>query len=207
MEISLEDRSTAEVYKLLIGCIVPRPIAWVTTVNRAGLVNLAPFSFFNAVASKPPTISISFAFNTLNEDGRKDSLVNIQTNGELVVNVAREPLESLVNDSAVNYPRELSEPEVLGLETTASLTVGPPRLAASAVALECRREREIQIGEGPGSATLVLAEVQHVFVQDELVNERMHIDVAALAPIGRLAGHDYCYIRDIFSLPRRIYGE
>lgn len=207
MELTLEHANTPEVYKLLIGCIVPRPIAWITSQSPQGLVNLAPFSFFNAVASNPPTISVSFAYNTQNQDGRKDTLFNIQQTGEFVVNAATEPHESSVNDSAVNYPRECGEPHELGIETLPSRLVAPPRLALSPVALECRLERQIPVGEGPGSATLVLARVLHSFIRDDLVNERMHVDVRNLAPIGRLAGHDYCYVHDIFTLKRRSYEE
>ena len=207
MELTLEHATTAEVYKLLIGCIVPRPIAWITSQSPEGVVNLAPFSFFNAVASNPPTISVSFAYNTQNHDGRKDTLANIQQSGEFVVNVATEPNKVAVNDSAVNYPREFGEPHELGIETHPSYLVAPPRLAVTPIALECRLERQIPVGEGPGSATLVLARVLHSFVRDDLVNERMHVDVRNLAPIGRLAGHDYCYVHDIFTLERRMYEE
>ncbi len=207
MELTLEHASTAEVYKLLIGCVVPRPIAWITSQNTEGVVNLAPFSFFNAVASSPPTISVSFAYNVQNQDGRKDTLANIQQTGEFVVNTATEPHEVLVNESAVNYPRERGEPHELGIETVPSSLVKPPRLALAAVALECRLERGISIGEGPGSATLVLARVLHAHIRDDLVNEHMHVDVRKLAPIGRLAGHDYCYVHDVFTLKRRSYGE
>ncbi|MCA1753370.1 MAG: flavin reductase family protein [Spirochaeta sp.] len=207
MELKLEHASTADVYKLFIGCIVPRPIAWITSQSPEGVVNLAPFSFFNGVASNPPTISVSFAYNTQNQDGRKDTLANIQQTGEFVVNAATEPNEVFVNDSAVNYPRERGEPHELGIETRPSCLVVPPRLALTPVALECRLEREIPVGEGPGSATLVLARVVHAFVRDDLVNERMHVDVKNLAPIGRLAGHDYCYVHDIFTLRRRSFDE
>ncbi|TVR92061.1 MAG: flavin reductase family protein [Spirochaetaceae bacterium] len=207
MELKLEHVSTAEVYKLLIGCVVPRPIAWITSQSLDGVVNLAPFSFFNAVASNPPTISVSFAYNVQNQDGLKDTLANIQQTGEFVVNTATEPHEVHVNESAINYPRERGEPHELGIETLPSALVLPPRLALAPVALECRLERQIPVGEGPGSATLVLARVLHAYIRDELVNERMHVDVKALAPIGRLAGHDYCYVHEVFTLRRRSFEE
>lgn len=210
MEINPGDHEAKELYKLLIGCVVPRPIAWVTTLGPRGLVNLAPFSFFNAVCSSPPTVSISFSYKpTGGEDGdhRKDTLANLRREGEFVVNVASEPNEAVMNASAAEFPRSESELEALGLETAPSVRLKTPRLAVAPIALECVPVREIELGDGPGSATLVLGEVLRFVIQDRVIDERLRIDLAALRPIGRLAGTGYCYVREIFSLERPSYEE
>jgi len=210
MEIDPRDHEAKDLYKLLIGCVVPRPIAWVTTLAAQGGVNLAPFSFFNAVCSKPPTLSISFSYKPAgSEDGdhQKDTLANLRREGEFVVNVVNEPNEVAMNASAAEFPRSKSELEALQLAPAPSGRVKTPRLAAAPIALECVPVQEIELGDGPGGATLVLAEVLRFVIQDRLIDERLRIDLAALRPVGRLAGTGYCYVRDIFSLERPRYEE
>ncbi len=205
MEIEPARHQPKELYKLLIGCVVPRPIAWITTVGPQGEVNLAPFSFFNAVCSSPPTVSVAFSYNPDTADHCKDTLVNLRRAQEFVVNVVAEPYETAMTASSADYPRGVSETEALGLTTVAAKRGNTPRLAAAPIALECVPVREIAVGEGPGSATLVLAEVVHLTVRDELIDERMRIDLDALRPIGRLAGNRYCYVREIFEIERPRY--
>ena len=203
MTIRPENYGPKELHKLIIGCVVPRPIAWISTVDPQGATNLAPFSFFNGVASNPPTVSVSFSFNPHREDNRKDTLRNILATGEFVINSVGEPFETQMHASSGDYPLGASEIEALTLTTVPSRTVAPGRLGESGVAFECRLDRTIPIGSGPGSATLVLGRVLCIEVVDGLVNEQLHMDLGALKPIGRLAGNGYCYVRELFDLGPR----
>jgi len=203
MTINPRDHGPREVHKLIIGCIVPRPIAWISTLDPQGATNLAPFSFFNGVASNPPTVSVSFSYNPDREDHRKDTLRNILATGEFVINTVGEPHEEKMHASSGDYPLGSSEIEALGLTAVSSKTVAPPRLAESSVAFECVLDRTIEIGDGPGSASLVLGRVVSMEVADALTNDKLYVDVAAMKPIGRLAGNGYCYVRELFDLGPR----
>lgn len=203
MTIRPEDYGPREIHKLIIGCVVPRPIAWISTVDPEGATNVAPFSFFNGVASNPPTVSVSFSYNPNRGDHRKDTLRNILSTGEFVINTVGEPYEEQMHSSSGDYPLGRSEIDALGLTTVASRLVAPPRLGESGVAFECRLDRTIPIGSGPGSATLVLGRVLGIEVADGLVDDQLHMDVGALKPIGRLAGNGYCYVRELFDLGPR----
>ncbi len=205
MTVNPADHPPKDIHKLLIGCIVPRPIAWISTVNTDGVTNLAPFSFFNGVASNPLTVSISFSYNPERDDHRKDTLRNILATGEFVVNVVGEPEERRMHDSAAAYPLGASEIDALGLSAVSSRTVAPPRLGESKIAFECTLDRIIAVGKGPGSAELVLGCVQSVELEDSVVDDALHVEATALKPIGRLAGNGYCYVREFFDLgPRRV---
>ncbi len=203
MTINPRDQGPREMHKLIIGCVVPRPIAWISTLDSEGATNLAPFSFFNGVASNPPTVSVSFSYNPDREDHRKDTLRNILATGEFVVNTVGEPQEKNMHASSGDYPLGRSEIDALGLTTVPSKTIAPPRIGESSVAFECVLDRTIQIGAGPGSATLVLGRVLSIEVEDTVIGESLHVDVGALKPIGRLAGNGYCYVRELFDLGPR----
>lgn len=194
-------------YKLLIGAIIPRPIAWVTSLCDDGSVNLAPFSFFNGVCSAPPTISLSFSWNPQREDHTKDTLHNIRSRGEFVVHSVDEDHAHEMNLSAADFPREISELEWLGLSKEQPATGTTPRIAGAPIAFECTFTKEVPVGDGPGSATLVLGEIQHMHVADDLIDSRWRIDAVALSPVGRLAGSRYCRLGEVFSLERPSYRE
>ncbi len=206
LEIQIDTLSPADAHKMLIGCIVPRPIAWITTLNPDGSVNVAPFSFFNGVCSSPPTISVSMSYGPGRRDGKKDTLLNIEREGEFVVNVVAEPHEGVMNESSCDFPEGMSECVELGLGTVASSALRTPRLAESPISFECRLFKTVPVGDGPGSAVLVLGTIVRAHVRDELIDDGLHIDVESLRPIGRLAGTSYCYVRDSFSLPRPSYS-
>ena len=199
-----EKMGPREVYKLITGTIVPRPIAWVSTVNDAGVANLAPFSYFNGVASKPATVSISFSHPGEGAvergeypGGLKDTLANIRRSGELVVNLVSVELEERMNQSAATYPEEVDEFETLGLEKAPSTLVTPPGVALARVRFECRLDREVQIGEGSGSSTLVLARLLLVHTAEGIVGPDFRTDMRALDPVGRLAGQRYASLGEI----------
>lgn len=203
MEIAPDTLTPREIHKLLIGGIVPRPIAWISTIGANGTTNLAPFSFFNGVSSNPPLLSVSFSYNPDSADHKKDTLRNIEATGEFVVNVVHEPDEKIMHDTSGAFEPSESEIERFGLTTGPSVTVRPPRVMESPIQFECSLEQSLPLGEGPGSATLVLGRIRHIHVDDALIDGGNHINAAALKPIGRLAGNAYCYVHEVFDLGPR----
>ncbi len=205
MEIDPLALDQREVYKLLIGCIVPRPIAWVSTCDVEGRTNLAPFSFFNAVGSAPPAVTISVGYTADRAGERKDTLRNILDTGEFVVNMVTEATMQAMNETATEYPPGFDEFAMAGLSVAPSHSVRPPRVADSPINFECALHTTLPIGEGPGSATLVVGIIRHMHIRDDLLDERNHIDIARYQPIGRLAGSSYAYIHELFDLVRKPY--
>ena len=149
-----EGLDTAAGYRLIIGCVVPRPIAWITTVDRDGRVNAAPFSSYNYVATSPPMLAINIA--TRNGE-IKDTARNIRESGEFVVNVATEHTMEVMHQTAQEFAPDVSETDALGLELLPSRRVRPPRLAATPVQMECRIDRIVELGRGIN--TLFIGEV------------------------------------------------
>lgn len=184
MEIDPTTRNHHDLYKLLIGCIVPRPIAWVSTEDRAGTRNLAPFSFFNGIGSNPPAVSISITHLPSRPSGQKDTLDNILDLGEFVVNIVTEATAVAMNETATTYPAHVDEFAAAGLTPVPSLTVRPPRVAESPVSFECRLHTTVPVGDGPGSGTLVIGIIQHIHIHDNIIDERGYIDIQHLQPIG-----------------------
>lgn len=193
-----------DVYFLMIGTIVPRPIAFVTTRSAAGVVNLAPFSYFSGVSNRPPLVSLSIGLRKL--DGalvKKDTLRNIEETGEFVINIAGEDLAPQVNQSSAEYPPEISELDATGLATIASDVVKPPRLAACMVAMECKLERVVMLGRPTPSNGLVIGEVVRWHVDDSVWDARTGTaDIERLRPLSRLGGSSYGRTREPFSIPR-----
>lgn len=187
-------------YKLLTNLVVPRPIAWVTSQNGRGVVNLAPFSFFNAVGSNPLYLMISVGRN---DDGSlKDTARNISEKGEFVVNMVTEEVLAAMNISAADFPPDESELVAAGLHTADSLKIGVPRVAESKASMECKLHSKTVLGD----YTIFFGEVVMFHVADHLVGERMHIN--GFAPIGRLGSPSYyCRTTDRFNLPRTTYAK
>lgn len=197
------DISQKDHYKLLIGCVVPRPIAFVSTCSPEGVTNIAPFSFFNAVASNPP--SIVFSVTRRGSDGeKKDTLKNIEATSEFVVSVVTEHNVVLANQASAEYPTDRSEFAATGLTPLPSTLVKPPRLAQSPVNMECKLLQLVPVGDGSlGSSTLVIGEIVCYHLAPEMVHEG-RMDIAQLKPVSRLAGSAYAPVRDIFDLPRPV---
>ena len=195
----------ADGYKLLTSLVMPRPIAWVLTQSADGRRNAAPFSFFNLLSTDPPLVAI--AFSPTSDRNGKDTLANIRSTGELVVNMVSEELAEAMNVTAIDAPRGVDETQLAGLETVASVAVQPPRIARSPAALECILDREIDTGHG---TTIVLARVLQAHVARSVFEDRsrLHVDSARLALIGRMTGGEggYCTTRDTFSLERPKWG-
>jgi len=205
MELNPDDLDVRDRYKLLIGCIVPRPIAYVSTIDAEGRTNLAPFSFFNGVGSNPMTILFCPANNA--DGSEKDTLRNCKPRaegglGEFVVNAATEAIERQVAGAAEPLAHGESEFELVGLTPSPSAAVGPPRVGESPVSFECRTLDVIRTNPGaPAGGNIVIGRVVHVHVADELINERFHTDPDRLRAIGRMGGLGYCRTRDRFDMP------
>jgi flavin reductase (DIM6/NTAB) family NADH-FMN oxidoreductase RutF len=186
------------VYKLLIGCVVPRPIAWVSTVSAEGVYNLAPFSFFMGVCNEPPTIAFSSSRRT---GTKKDTVTNAEHTGDFVVNVVDDPLAEHMNLTSGEYLPEVDEFVLTGLTAAPGVKVRAPRLVEAPISLECRVDRIISVGRGPNS--LVLGEIVYFHVRDGLYDSSTgRIDMHELRPVGRLAGNLYSHIHDIFEMKR-----
>jgi flavin reductase (DIM6/NTAB) family NADH-FMN oxidoreductase RutF len=194
MEIRPSDLSAQEAYKLVTGIVVPRPIAWVTTLSPDGIVNLAPFSAFTFVSPKPPMLAISVGHRA---GTYKDTARNILQTEEFVVHIADQPLIQKVHASAVEYPPEVSELEELGLVAVPSREVAPPRIEAAPVALECRLRHCMEFGET--RSRLMVGEVVTIHIRDGLVSNGK-IDTRALNPIARIAGPTYATLGEIITL-------
>jgi len=190
-------------YKLLCGLVVPRPIAWVTTLSPAGVVNAAPFSFFNVFSEDPALVVLGVQHKA---DGTaKDTSRNIAATGEFVVNVVNEAMAEAMNLTAVDFPSGESEPAVADLELAPSAQVRPPRLALAPAALECRRTVGMAFGLG---RELILGEVLGVHARAGIVDPAtLSVDFAALQPVGRLAGNAYARQRDRFEMRRLTHAE
>lgn len=189
------------VYKLLSGSVVPRPIAWVSTVDPDGAANLAPFSFFNAVASRPPIVAFTASVRTTDR-GQKDTLRNVRSTGEFVVNIVTEPLAEAMNLTSTEFPPEVDEFQAAGLTAVPSAVVGAPRVAESPIHFECRVHQIVEVGSEPGGGALILGRVVHIHVDPSVLLGEDKIDIQKLKPIGRLAGAGYCRTADTFEMVR-----
>ncbi|MBL8764399.1 MAG: flavin reductase family protein [Phycisphaerae bacterium] len=204
MELDPERLPIEDRYKLLIGAIVPRPIAWVSTIAPDGRPNLAPFSFFAGVGSNPMTLLFCPANRP---DGtEKDSLRNAKPvaeggTGEFVVNIVTDALARPMAVCAEPLPYGQSEFELAGLEPAPSRVVRPPRVARSPVSFECRTDRVVRTNPGaPGGGNIVIGRVVHVHARDGLIDERMRADPDTLDAVGRMGGLAYCRTRDRFEM-------
>jgi flavin reductase (DIM6/NTAB) family NADH-FMN oxidoreductase RutF len=204
MQIDPSQQSAPDNYKLLTNLVVPRPIAWVTSLNAGGVVNLAPFSFFNAVSGNPLYVIISIGTDDAREEdgGMKDTAKNILASGEFVVNLVTEDLFEAMNISAADFPSGESELAAAGLHAAPSVKVKPPRVAESQASMECKLHSSQLLGKN----TLVIGEVVMFHVADHLMGPRLHVN--NFAPIGRLGSPSmYCRTTDRFDVKRISYAE
>lgn len=200
--LAVAELSSSEAYKLLTGVVVPRPIAWITTQDANGLVNLAPFSSFNYVADTPPMLAVNIG---LHDDGcLKDTARNIRESGEFVVNVTSRAALELMNASSARYAPGASEAEALGIELMPSKVVAAPRVAASPVQMECRLSQVVPLG--PGVNTLYIGEVIMFHLAQHVYDGR-HVDSVAIDPLARLGGPFYASLGEIIKLKRPIDPE
>jgi flavin reductase (DIM6/NTAB) family NADH-FMN oxidoreductase RutF len=193
-------QATNDIYKLMVGVIVPRPIALVSTVDGANVRNLAPFSYFTACSSQPPVV-VFCPINRPQPHGSKDTLRNIIATREFVVNIVSEEFASGMNATAAQVPPDVDEFELSGLTPVASDLIKPPRVAESHIHMECRLLQMVQVSDQPGGGTLVLGEVLRFHVREDLF-ENFRIDPDKLRAIGRMAGSTYIRTTDRFDLER-----
>ena len=191
------DLSPRERYKILTSFVLPRPIAWVTTLGPTGLVNAAPFSFFNVLGEDPPLCV--FAIN-LRPDGRvKDTLVNIRHSNAFVVHITDEPLAQAMHESSGDFPPDIGEPSYLGLKLAPSSKVSVPRLADTPWAMECKTWKIIDVN---GDRVLVMGEGINFYIRDELWDrEAMRVHMDRYHPIGRMFADRYCRTDDRVVFP------
>lgn len=195
-EVRAADLSGRDPYKLLVGSVVPRAIAWVATCSPDGVRNLAPFSFFTVASATPPTLCISVAGSRRPDAPVKDTLANVRETGELVVNIARADLLDQVNTTASMVAPGVDEFDAAGLTPEPSTLVAPPRVAEAPIAMECELERVV---DDVGDYALVLARVLLWRFEDDL-RDGTYVDMAALHPLGRLAGPRFATHFDVVEL-------
>ncbi|RMH61092.1 MAG: flavin reductase family protein [Calditrichaeota bacterium] len=206
MKIDPQQQTFKDNYKLMIGSILPRPIAFVSTISTEGVYNVAPFSFFTGITSKPPTIC--FAPTRRGTDGaEKDTLKNIRDTGEFVINIVNEAIVEAMNNAATEYPPEYDEFKETGLTPGPSEIVRAPRVEESPINMECRLMQIIEIGPPePGGGFLIIGEIVLFHIRDELLNNG-RIDTGKLQPVGRLAGAEYTKLGERFTLVRKPFSK
>ncbi len=198
--------SAATRYKLLVNLILPRPIAFVTTVDEAGVLNAGAYSFFNVFSDDPALVIIGAGGSHLRTGDHKDTVKNIQQGGDFVVNMVDEALLPKMNIASVEYPPEVDEFQVAGLTAIPSIKVRSPRVGEAPVQLECRHFKSIDVGSR--ARTLILGEVVHVHVRDDCIDpERLYVDIDKLNLVGRIHGAGwYSRLGDRIHVPRHRGG-
>lgn len=184
-------------YRLLISSVAPRPIAWISTRGRDGSINLAPFSFFQALSGTPPLVMVSIGQR---KGAPKDTLRNIQDTGEFVINTITEALAPRMNLTSGEYGPEVDEFALAGLTAVASEVVAAPRVGESPLSLEARLTRVVPLDGS--SYTVVIGEILRWHVDDALLTADGRVDIARIRPITRLAGDEYMAFGDVFAMPR-----
>ncbi len=199
IEFDLSAMPILERYRLIIGSVVPRPIAFVSTMNKQGQVNLAPFSFFMGVSSNPPCLAFSVSRKPSGE--KKDTLRNIEETGDFVINTASEWLIEPLVHTAADFPYGVDEMAKVGLTPIASKMVKPPRVREAAVQFECALHHLLQIGDGTaGSAELIVGKILYLHVQ-KTAYQNGRILLSETKPVSRLGGTSYAKLGELFDIP------
>ncbi len=187
-----------DAHDLLSSAVIPRPIAWVSSVSAEGQVNLAPFSFFSGVTWSPPMLS----FSVVNRDdgSRKDTIVNIDETGNFVVNMVSEEMGPLMVETSVTMPREVDEAQEAGVELIDSTVVAAPQVKDAPIAFECELDRIIQVGSGTYGANLVLGSIKVMHVNEDILESEKCIDWERARLLGRLSGTKFCKIRSVLDI-------
>ena len=196
MDLELALLPAQERYKLLIGLVIPRPIAWVSTWSENGVANCAPFSFFNVISEDPPLCILSF--NRRSDGALKHTLKNIRRTGEFVVNLSDESTANALHASSAELPETESEFTKTGLTPVPAKMVQHPRIAEAAASLECRLERRIEFGP---ERELVIAEILLIHARDGIIDPKTKRISDDYLPVGRLYASRYCTTRQRFDLP------
>lgn len=205
MILNPSEHDVRNVYKLMVGVIVPRPIAFVSTISLKGIRNLAPFSFFTGISANPPTVCFSPMIRS-SDGNRKDTLNNIEATGEFVINVVSEQIAVPMNICSIEFPPDVDEFRESGLTPVESDLVKPPRVKESLVNMECKLVQVVHVSPKPLGGSLVIGEILRFHIRDDLFND-YRIDPDKLHPIGRMAGSTYIRTTDRFDLIRPKAGE
>ena len=200
MRLDFSQLAPREAYSWMVTTIMPRPIAWASTISAEGRTNLAPFSFFQGVCANPPTLMFVPVNNRQGQ--KKDTVRNIEAVPEFVINLVPRRLAEQMNACAALLPYGESEFETFGIASAASDLVRPPRVAAAPVAFECRLDRIVNIGEGPLAAHVIFGRILAAHIADDVLGPDGRPDSHKLDLVGRLGGEDYSTTRDTFSLER-----
>jgi flavin reductase (DIM6/NTAB) family NADH-FMN oxidoreductase RutF len=200
MILNPNDMTFQERYKLIIGSVLPRPIAWVSSIDLAGNLNLAPFSFFTVACPEPLTLIFCPLIHFHNGE-KKDTWRNIEQVPEFVVNITNEETAERMNLSATLLPRDRSEFEWAGVTPVPSQTIRVPRVAEAPIAYECKLQQIVVVSDRPGGGAAVFGEVQCIHIRDDLYDSG-RINLELLRPIGRLAGAAYTRTADTFVMHR-----
>jgi len=200
MKIDPAHTSQKDVYKILTGSVIPRPIGWISSISKDGILNLAPFSFFNAVGEDPPHVMFS---TVRSGNTNKDTLNNVLATKQFVVNMATEDLVEAMNASSVNMPPEGNEFEYAGLTPIASDLIAPPRVKESPISFECELVHHYSLeGHKDGGATIMIGRIVMFHVDESVLLPDYKINQETYRPIARLAGYNYAKLGEIFSIKR-----
>lgn len=191
------DLPPRDAYRLLISAVVPRPIGWTSTIGADGTLNLAPFSFFNAVGGTPPTVMIAVGQR---KDTPKDTLRNVKETGEFVINIVDEDLAVAMNETSGEWAYDVNEFDRAGLITAPSIDVKPPRVANAPITLECKITQIVPVIDT--TYTLILGQVLRYHIRAGLLRSNGLIDASALKPVARLGGDEYATIGRVFEMKR-----
>ena len=201
MQVDPGNLDIKDSYRLLVSAVVPRPIAWVSTVGEDGVFNLAPFSIFTLICPRPALIGLGIGRT---KDGqKKDTLRNIESTGEFVINVVDETLAETMNVTAAAYPGDVDEFKEAGMTPAKADLVRAPMVGESPLNMECRLVQILEFGEVPRNVSFIIGEVLRVHIKDELYADGA-IQVSKLRATGRLAAELYCRTTDIFEMKRPI---
>lgn len=195
------EHAAGDIYKLMIGMIVPRPIAFVSTVDAAGVRNLAPFSYFTGCSTNPPVVCFCSAVRS-GPQAQKDTLLNIEATGEFVVNIVSEEFAEQMNMTSAEAAPDVDEFVLSGLTPLPSDLVRPARVGESKVHMECRLREIVRVSQKPGGGNLVLGDVLRFHVREDVLQATYKIDPEKLRAIGRMGGPTYVRTHDRFDMQR-----
>ncbi len=200
MQFDPDSLNARDMYQWMVSTVLPRPIAWVSTVNEAGVSNLAPFSFFNAVCARPPTLMFCPANDRFGR--KKDTLINIEATGQFVLHLVSFGLVEPMNATAATLPPGESEFERFHVDSVPSVKVRPPRIPSAPVAFECQLDRIVRISEGPIGGNAVFGRIVHVHVNDAILGPDGRPDPSAIDLVSRGGGEFYFRLGERFALER-----
>lgn len=200
MQFNTQETDEKLLYKLLTGTIIPRPIGWISTIDKNGINNLAPFSYFNMVSSDPPCVM----FSTRRDNNKnKDTLNNVLETEEFVVNLVTHEIVEQMNATSATVPSEIDEFELANLTPIDSIMVKPKRVKESLVHFECEKIHHYFIdNKTNGGACVVIGKIKLIHIDDSILLENNYIDLEKYSPVARLAGSNYGTLGEIFSIKR-----